>query len=70
MSETEPPRPDVPVTFIRDNFEPTDRFAIVVLNKRTNSVIQRIATAKTITEPDFQNWLRNQNAQAARFTFR
>lgn len=55
--------PAIPVTYIRENFEPADRLAVVVLNKRTNSVIQRIATAETMTEPDFQSWLRYRNTR-------
>jgi len=47
--------------YIRDNFEPTDRLAVVVLNKRAHSVTQRIADAEKITEPDFQSWLRHKN---------
>jgi len=60
MSAVEP-EPPMAVTYIRENFEPADRLAVVVLNKRTNSVTQRIAAAETIMEPDFQAWLRCRN---------
>jgi hypothetical protein len=53
--------PAIAVAYIRQNFEPADRLAVVVLNKRTNSVAQRIAAAQQITEPDFQSWLRYRN---------
>jgi hypothetical protein len=55
--------PAIPVTYIRENFEPADRLAVVLLNKRTNSVIQRIATAETMAELDFQSWLRYRNTR-------
>lgn len=49
--------------YIRGNFEPTDRLAVVLINKRADSVIQRLATAEKLASPDFQAWLRHQNAQ-------
>ena len=49
--------------YIRDNFEPADRLAVVVLDKRTGSVTQRIATAERIAAPVFLAWLRYENAQ-------
>src|SRR6266481_6442025 len=48
--------------YIRENFEPGDRLAVVLLNKRTEDVIQRIASADKIAADDFQAWLRAQNA--------
>jgi hypothetical protein len=62
MSASKPtPNPDVAVAYIRDNFKPADRLALVVLNKRTTSVTQRIAATEKIMEPDFQSWLRYRN---------
>src|SRR5215467_8013695 len=52
-----------PGPYLRASFESTDRLAVVLVNKRPDSVIQRIATAKTIASDDFQAWLRHQNAQ-------
>jgi hypothetical protein len=49
--------------YIRSNFRPNDRLAVVLVNQRTHSVIQRIATAEKIAAPDFQSWLRRQNAE-------
>jgi hypothetical protein len=49
--------------YIRENFEPTDRLAVVLLNKRNGSVTQRLASAEKIAAADFQNWLRHQNAR-------
>jgi hypothetical protein len=53
---------DVAPAYIRDNFEPGDRLAVVLLHKRTADVIQRLATAEKIAANDFQAWLRFQNA--------
>src|SRR5438552_2790689 len=49
--------------YIRDNFRPDDRLAVVLLNKRTNSVIQRLAEAERIAAMHFQSWLRYENGQ-------
>jgi hypothetical protein len=48
--------------YIRENFAPSDRLAVVLLNKRTQDVIQRLASAERIAVEDFQAWLRLQNA--------
>jgi hypothetical protein len=48
--------------YIRNNFEPADRLAVVLVDRRTDSVIQRIAAAEKIAAPDFQAWLRHKNA--------
>lgn len=56
---------DTASRFIRDNFEPKDRLAIVIVNKRSGSVVQRLAAAEQIASPEFQAWLRYQNAQKA-----
>ena len=49
--------------YIQASFDPGDRLAVVLLNKRTISVIQRIAAAGKIASEDFQEWLRGKNAQ-------
>jgi hypothetical protein len=54
---------EIAPNYIRSNFRPTDRLAVVLVNSQTDSVIQRIATADKIAAPDFQAWLRHQNAQ-------
>lgn len=48
--------------YIRANFEPEDRLAVVLLHKRAGSVLQRLAPAERIAAPDFQAWLRHKNA--------
>lgn len=47
--------------YIRDEFEPDDRLAIVLIDRRSGSVIQRIAPAQQIASPEFQNWLHERN---------
>lgn len=54
---------DTAARYIRENFEPADRLAVVLLNKRTQDVIQRLAAAERIASSDFQAWLRYQNAK-------
>ena len=47
--------------YLKASFDPTDRLAVVLVNKSADSVIQRIATAETIASTDFQAWLRYHN---------
>jgi len=46
-------------------FEPADEVAILTRNRRTGRTVQRIATAETITGPQFQSWLRSESATGA-----
>jgi hypothetical protein len=54
--------PDVPVCYIRENFLPNDNVALVLIQKETHRVIQRVAPAEKVTQPEFQAWLRHLNA--------
>lgn len=54
--------PEVPVRYLRENFQPGDRIAVVLSQKQTHRVIQRIATVDKIGEREFQAWLRHANA--------
>ena len=54
---------DVAAKFIRDNFEPKDRLAVVIVNKQTAAVTQRLARAEQIVTSHFQAWLRFENSQ-------
>ncbi len=47
--------------YIRDNFKPSDRVAVLLRNRTTEEVIQRIASAEKIAAPDFQQWLTDRN---------
>ncbi|MBK7929294.1 MAG: hypothetical protein IPJ98_18000 [Bryobacterales bacterium] len=49
-------------TFLRGHFQPADRLATVLVNKRRGDVIQRLATARELASPEFQAWLRHKNA--------
>jgi RepB DNA-primase from phage plasmid len=47
--------------YILQNFEPADRIAVLVRDRRAGKTIQRITTAKNAASPDFQAWLRHKN---------
>lgn len=49
--------------FINANFGPDDRLAVVLIQRQSGSVIQRLASAAQIADDKFQNWLRYMNAQ-------
>ena len=49
--------------YVQANFAPSDRLAVVLINKQTPAVIQRITTAQKIAGSDFQAWLQHRNAQ-------
>lgn len=56
MSDSIPPS-----EYILDNFKPSDRIAVVLRNRATEEVIQRIASAKDVATHDFQEWLTKRN---------
>lgn len=58
----EPMDPDIPVRYIRENFRPEDRVAVVLIQKETRRATQHIARADRIMRPDFQARLRHANA--------
>ncbi len=47
--------------YILDNFKPSDRVAMLLRNRTTEEVIQRIASAEKIAAPDIQQWLKERN---------
>jgi hypothetical protein len=51
--------------YILDNFKPTDRIAVLVLNRQLGDTTQRITTAQKASSPEFQAWLRYKNANGA-----
>ncbi len=67
MSATDKPTPPVPSAseYILDNFKPTDRIAVLVLNRQLGETTQRITTAQKASSPEFQAWLRYKNANGA-----
>ena len=54
--------PEIPVRYLRENFPPGDRIAVVLIQKQTHKVVQRIASVDKIAEREFQAWLRHANA--------
>ena len=48
--------------YIRDNFRSDDNVALVLLNKQTGHIQQRIATVSKIASHPYQRWLRHMNA--------
>src|SRR5882724_6306381 len=51
--------------YILDNFEQTDRIAVLVLNREFGETIQRITSAQKAASPEFQAWLRYKNANGS-----
>jgi RepB DNA-primase from phage plasmid len=47
--------------FILDNFELDDRLAVVLIDRQSGVVMQRIASAGQIAAPEFQVWLKSEN---------
>jgi hypothetical protein len=54
-----------PSKYILDNFEPTDRIAMLVLNRDFGETIQRITSVQKAASPEFQAWLRYKNANGS-----
>ena len=67
MNDQEKPTSSVPSAseYILDNFKPTDRIAVLVLNRQLGETTQRITTAQKASSPEFQAWLRYKNANGA-----
>ena len=67
MNETENPKRSSPTAseYINDNFKPSDRIAVLVLNRNLGETTQRITTAQKAASPEFQAWLRYKNANGA-----
>jgi hypothetical protein len=61
MNEAETSNPP-PSEYILDNFERTDRIALLLLNRDFAETIQRITSADKASSPEFQAWLRYKNA--------
>ncbi len=51
--------------YILDNFAPTNRIAILVLNRDFGETIQRITGAQKAASPEFLAWLRYKNANGS-----
>jgi hypothetical protein len=51
--------------YLGENFEPSDRIAVLVLDRRTGEATQRITSAQKAGSSEFQAWLRYKNANGA-----
>src|SRR4030088_3066146 len=49
--------------YIRANFEPSDRIAVLLRNADRRETVQRISTAQRIAANPFQGWMRYKNAK-------
>ncbi len=47
--------------YILDNFEPDDCLAVVLIDRTSGVVTQRIASARQIAAPEFEVWLKSEN---------
>jgi hypothetical protein len=67
MNSAEKSAPFVPSAseYVPDNFEPTERIAMLVLNRDFHETIQRITSAQKAASPEFQAWLRYKNANGS-----
>jgi hypothetical protein len=51
------------VEYIRTNFHPSDRLAVLIRSGTTHEVLQRIASADRVADSSFQEWLAHKNAK-------
>ena len=49
------------VEYIRADFHPSDRLAVLVRNGATREIIQRIASSERVASASFQEWLEHKN---------
>src|SRR5215472_871792 len=49
--------------YLRANFAPADRLAVVAINRTNADIKQRIATTESVAQDDFQRWLRFLNKE-------
>ena len=66
MNSNLEPKPDSlsAPDYILQNFEASDRIAVLVRSRRAGETIQRITTAKNAASQDFQAWLRHKNVSS------
>ena len=50
--------------YILQNFEASDRIAVLVRSRKAGETIQRITTATNAASQDFQAWLRHKNVSS------
>jgi len=49
--------------YIRSNFRSDDRLAVVLIQKSSGSVVQRLSSSERIVSDEFQSWLRYMNRE-------
>ena len=59
------PNFDIPVRYLRENFEREDRLAIVLIDREREIVEQKFSTAEKIASPKYQAFLRAANVSGA-----
>lgn len=59
------PDSEMAAQYLRENFGASDRLAIVLLNRRTQRVIQRLGTSEEIAGPAIQRWLCDHNVTSS-----
>jgi hypothetical protein len=59
--ESDPGKQPSPAEYIRANFHPTDRIAVLVRNRERSETIQRISTVGKLVTDSFQDWMRYKN---------
>jgi hypothetical protein len=66
MNSNLEPKPDSlsAPDYILQNFEASDRIAVLVRSRKAGETIQRITTAKNAASQDFQAWLRHKNVSS------
>lgn len=65
MDEESKPKSLSASNYLSENFEPSDRIAVLVLDRRTGEATQRITSAQKAGSAEFQAWLRYKNANGA-----
>ena len=60
--EEETSRTQVPQEYIQACFLPQDRLAVLLVDRNSRSIIQRLASAQAMATGEFQEWLRHKNA--------
>ena len=62
MTTENPDKKDITAPdYIRANFDPSDRLAVLVRHRQRGETLQRISTAVRIAAPQFQEWLQYKN---------
>jgi RepB DNA-primase N-terminal domain len=64
---TNEPRPiTAAALYLRENFQPDDRIAIVLINREKDTVLQRVPVMlEKAASPAYQSWLRYENAHGS-----